>query len=181
MSESFSDSLQGVIDRVQKIIDNLDNTFYKNTEFLKNSYLTAREKLETYRDDVENIILGFRKPSPHKFYPKIEEIKDMDNTEIDAEIQKWDFLEPKFKEIVDNPYKVEDIKVFKTWQPSEVEKCAHDVREVVVTFCGKAHCKVCLKLEIEKKNRRCTCNKELSPKNIHEIMGFTYRLDKIFN
>ena len=172
--------MTAVIDKIQRIIENLDNTFNKNSEFLTNNYLSAREKLENYRDAVSNIIFNFDKPSPLKFYSKIEEIKDMDTTEIELEKRKWDFADPKFMEIVDNPYRVEDVKVFKSWQPSDVERCIHDMREVVVTYCGKAHCKTCLKSGIQALNKRCSCNVELSPKNVHEVMGFAYRLDSIF-
>jgi hypothetical protein len=180
MNNSFDSYLVSVIDKIQRIIENLDSTYYRNLEFLKKNYLTARDKLDSYLESVGEIISSFKKQNPNFFYPKIEEIKEMDTEEIELEKRKWDFAEPKFKEIVDNPFKVEDIKVFSSWEPREVDKCSHHERDVVVTFCKKAHCKICLKSEIEKNNSRCNCGIELSPKNVHEIMGFQFRLDRLF-
>lgn len=176
MSSPFCAYLQKVYERFEKIIMNLNEIHAKNIEFLNDKYYSTLDKLQGYRDNVNDIIFNFEHQSPNRFYQKIQDISEMDESELADEQSKWEFPEPRFKEIVD-PYKLEEIMIFKLWQPVEVTACTHVNRDAIVTYCKKGHCKLCLKENIEKNHLFCMCETKLSPKNIHEIMGFQYKIE----
>jgi hypothetical protein len=159
----------------------LEKVHRENMRFIMDRYNACMEKLHNYKDQISQISIAMQKNNPKFYFEKLSEIDDMDKEELDEEKKTWNFKNPSFTKLDSDPYKFEEFRVFKSWMPAQVEMCEHKKRDIIVTFCKKAHCKTCLENLIGSGSKNCPCEVKLSPKNVHEVMGFGYRLDSFIN
>ena len=172
MEDEFSAFLETFSQEIYKNIEELIEAHNKNIEDLNADFDKAMEKLVQQKTQVDKIIMNLKFQDPKVYFPLINEVKNMELEEFEEEKQKWKVEEIKNKAINKEIYRIENISKLDEWKELKIDECKHQRREVLITFCKKPHCKECLKERIEKNYKTCFCNLQLSPKNVHEVMGF---------
>lgn len=175
--EAFSEFLDIIYEKIDEVIGKLNTVHAENIKFLVEKYELCIEKLHGYKSQIVEIQVAIKKPQPKFYFEKLSEIKYMDLVELDDEKNLWDIKVPNFEKISNDCYKFDEFKIFNFWKPAEVEECEHEKRIVIVTFCKKAHCKECLSNLIRNRSKNCPCGIKLSPKNVHEVMGFGFKIN----
>ena len=184
MSETkiaFSEHLNDVCDNIEKFIDNLNKVHNQNMKILIDMYEACIGKLYAYKTQIDQIQMAIHRPQPNVYFEKISEISLMNLSELEEEKKMWKLNDPKFKVIETDYYKFDEFKIFNFWQPAEVQPCGHNRTRVIVTCCKKAHCVECLKSLINQTTKNCPCGYRLSPKNVHEAMGYNFNIDYLFH
>lgn len=177
----FCDHLNEVHDRIDKFIDNLNKTHNENMKTLIKKYEDCIEKLYGYKTQINQILMAIEKPQANIYFEKISEVRVMGLIELEEEKKLWQLHDPKFTTTEIDFYKFDEFKIFNFWKPAEIQPCEHIRAKVVVTCCKKAHCAECLKNIIKLRGKNCPCNIRLSPKNVHEAMGYSYDIDYLFH
>ena len=178
--KEFSVFLDKIYEHIDQIIDKLNTVHNENMKHLEEKYESCIQKLHGYKSQIVEIQVALNKPQPKFYFDKLSEIKYMDLEDLDEEKKLWDLKVPKFQKIDNDYYKFDEFPIFKYWKPAAVDVCEHSRRTVIVTLCKKAHCKECLTKLIADRSKNCPCGTKLSPKNIHEVMGFGFKISYLF-
>lgn len=178
MAEKFEDFLTKFVEQYDNKIQSLTEAHTKNLIKITELYESALTKLSNQKEAIEDIVFAFKTQSPKVYYAKLNDVLNtMEDEDIKAEKDKWVVKDIECGEVNDEIYKIPELGQLADWKPIEIPKCAHDFKEVIITFCKNPHCKECLKEWIlEKKTQECPCRKTLSPRNLHEVMGFNYEI-----
>ncbi|OMJ66185.1 hypothetical protein SteCoe_37069 [Stentor coeruleus] len=178
MAEKFEDFLNSIIEEYEKKIQLLTKAQTNNLIKLTELYESALKKLTDQKCAIEGIVCAFNSQNPKSYYEKLNDVKNnMDDNDIKAEKDKWVVKDIACGNVNDDIYKIPEFDQLNEWKPRDIPECKHEFREVIITYCKNPHCKECLKEWILKqKNQKCPCMLMLSPRNVHEVMGFNYEI-----
>lgn len=169
--EEFEDHLESCYNKLDQIIETLNLVHLKNMQKLSDSYTKSIEKLSNYKYIISDIIMSNKKQTHKIIYPRLEDLKYSGKNMIDYEKKLLEFNSPKFSEISDNLYDFPDFLVFELWKPAEICSCEHQEQDLLLTQCGKAHCRLCIEDSINSLNFTCSCGLYLSPKSVFQVVN----------